>query len=112
MADKVVIYQKADGRVPIAKVPTDEVVESAIRKANVDLGLDPYGPASDRYADAKEHAAFWTNHPDEYDQRHAPTVKKSVVPVVLAELAKSHDPRAIAKLLNNNPGLYDLMASW
>jgi hypothetical protein len=51
MADKAVIYQKTARRVPIAKVP-DEAVENAIRKANVDLGLDPYGPPGDRYADA------------------------------------------------------------
>jgi hypothetical protein len=87
-------------------------LQDAVQKANADLGLDPYGAPADRYADAAALSKVFHLDPDVYDSRYGTKIQKSVVPAVLGELAKSHDPKAIAELLDEHPALYDLMAGW
>jgi hypothetical protein len=70
---------------------------------------DPYGDATLRYDQAAEISKVLDLEPSLYDQRYAPKVKRSAVPTMLAELAKSDDPKAIAALLNRYPQLYDAL---
>jgi hypothetical protein len=74
-----------------------------------DIAADPYGPAATRYSDAKELAKMYTDDPWLYDREHAPVIKRSAVPTMLAEIAKSSDPKAIAALLDRYPSLYDAL---